>query len=321
MSCLGSFGPISLGDCGPKSKIQLDFNKISESVTSSVQQSNSESKSSVVLNQKQNVSIEGDCCDDLNIVQGLKVDTVDVTKMSDNFSSNIGSSIVNSLSNELEQNSKQITDLLGSTVGPNLSSSIKQTVSDYVKQESFKNAVKKSMKETFGDQGQNVRIQCGQRISAPGTGTGQRKVCNINQDFLFKQATNNILETVFKDISTNEQLNEVVNEAKQKSESEGKGLTDLVKSIFSGYAMIILGVVLIIFLPLIIFVIYKATKGRNAVKDLAKTATETSAALSSAAKEVTGNLTSAVNTLSAPGQGVSNTIAAFIKQYQRYKRY
>jgi len=141
------------------------------------------------------------------------------------------------------------------------------------------------------------------------------------QDFLFKQATNNILETVFKDISTNEQLNEVVNEAKQKSESEGKGLTDLVKSIFSGYAMIILGVVLIIFLPLIIFVIYKATQGRNAVKDLAKTATDTSAALSSTAKEVTGNLTSAVNTLSAPGQGVSNTIAAFIKQYQRYKRY
>jgi len=141
MSCLGSFGPISLGDCGPKSKIQLDFNKISESVTSSVQQSNTTSKTSTVLNQQQDVSIVGSCCDEINIVQGLKVDTVDVTKMSDDFSTNIGSSIVNSISSELEQNSKQITDMLGSTVGPNLSSSIKQTLSDYVKQDSFKNAV------------------------------------------------------------------------------------------------------------------------------------------------------------------------------------
>ena len=64
MSCYGSFGPISIGDCSAKSEVKVDTSSITKNISSSIQQSVSSvsSKTVAAQNLNFNVSNKALCC-------------------------------------------------------------------------------------------------------------------------------------------------------------------------------------------------------------------------------------------------------------------
>ena len=278
MSCYGSFGPISIGDCGAKSKIKVETTSVTKNISNNIQQSVSSISNKTVVNQNQNVMLKdaGRCCFPFKVKQGLKLNQIDTTKFKGDFATNTANKMSDTISNSLDQNTKQINDLLGSTVGPNLTMAIKNAVLKVTKSDKFKNSIQTKMSETFANQGQNVVITCSEsglvQTPPPPPGTKDPDTgklmpdqgCYVDQDFIFDQVTNNLMETLMKDVSEDEQVSKFSNEAKQKLELESKGLVGLVSSLTGPMMWVAIAVVvgLVLIVPLVIFAFRVKSKRR-----------------------------------------------------------
>ena len=267
MSCYGSFGPISIGDCGPKSSIKVETTSVTKNISNSIQQSVSSISSKTVVNQNQNVMLAegGKCCFPFIVKQGLKLNQIDTSKFKGEFATNTAKKMADTINNSLDQNTKQINDLLGSTVGPNLSMAIKQAVEKVSKSDSFKTSIQTKMNETFANQGQNVVITCSASglvatpkppsINPDNKQPMPDQGCYIDQNFIFDQVTNNLMETLMKDVMEDDQVSVIANEAKQKLELENKGFVSLAQAFTGPLMWVAIAVVvgLVIIVPLVIY--------------------------------------------------------------------
>ena len=276
MSCYGSFGPISIGDCGAKSSIKVETTSVTKNISNNIQQSVSSISNKTVVNQNQNVMLKdaGRCCLPFKVKQGLKLNQIDTTKFKGDFATNTAKKMADTINNSLDQNTKQINDLLGSTVGPNLSMAIKNAIKKVSESNSFKSSIQSKMSETFANQGQNIVITCSesglvQTPKPPSTNPDTKEPipdqgCYVDQEFIFDQVTNNLMETLMKDVMQDEQVNIIANEAKQKLELESKGLVGLVSSLTGPMMWVAIAVVvgLILIVPLVIFAFRVKSKRR-----------------------------------------------------------
>jgi hypothetical protein len=289
MSCYGSFGPISLGDCGPSAKLTIETDSMVKNTSSSIQQSMSSSTDRVMTVQQQNVDYRGQCCKPLVISQGMQLKLYNTSKFTDDFSTKVARTLVQGISSSLDNNQTQITDLLGSTVGPKFTGTIKTRAQNIAESSSFKNSIKTKFSETFGSQVQNIKIDCGENIDPPRPSPSNNPLnvnvdtgCYITQDFMFEKVTNDLFETLMRDLNEDSQVVDIVNEAKNTQKLEGKGLTDLAKAILGPLAMVIIAIVigLVIFIPLIIW----ALGGGKGVAEAAKGASEAAKGVSPVGK-------------------------------------
>jgi hypothetical protein len=264
MPCVGSFGPITLGDCGPSSKVKVDVSSVTQNISRSIQDSVSSVSSKSIAVQNQNVSLKGSCCKPFKVAQGLSIKQADTSKFSADFATKTAKNMSDNISSAVDQSASQITGLLGSTTGPKLTAAIKQAVKKVSESSSFKRSVQTKMSETFGSQNQNISIDCGENIPTPtppaSAGVGDTG-CYIDQNFVFEQVTNNLMETMMNDVMEDSQLGAIVAEAKQVSKTEGKGIDAVLDSVFGAYKWIIIAVIagIILFIPLIIW----AFKGKG----------------------------------------------------------
>ena len=281
MSCIGSFGPITLGDCGSSSKVKIETSNITKNISNSIQQSVSNVSDKSIAVQNQNVSLKGSCCKPFVVSQGLSIKQANTSKFSGDFASKTAKTMSDSINNSVDQSASQITGLLGSTVGPKLQSAIKNATLKIAQSDSFKKSIQSKMSETFGSQNQNISIDCGETIPTPPptNAPAQEKSklgdtgCYIDQNFVFDQVTNNLMETMMSDVMEDTQLTQVVNEAKQVMKTKSSGLEDLVSAFLGPYAMIIIAVVigLVIFIPLIIW----SLGGSKRVAEVTKAVSDT----------------------------------------------
>jgi hypothetical protein len=266
MSCLGSFGPITLGDCGPKSTLNVKTTtNISSAINDSLKSvSSQETKTAVIQNQDVTLlNKTSTCCSPFKVQQNFKVTIVDENKMTDSFVSQQVSKLSTELVNSLDQASKMTTGVLAGANGGSLKAAVESALNQSSVKNKMADTFRKAVKNTLAKQSQNVFINCAvDSPPPPPSSSGMIDTgCYIDQNFAFDMTTRNIMKGVFSALSEDVQVAKALNKIKQDNVSENKGLdtitgqiADVAKSFISGYTIIIIAVIaaVVLALPLLI---------------------------------------------------------------------
>ena len=271
MACYGSIGPISMGDCGPKSSLSVKTtSNVTNNLTESLKSLQS-SKTSTAILQDQDVTAlnKARCCFPLKVAQGLTAVIVDTNKMSATFKSQTSNKIVSDIKNSLQQSADTKLGVLATPAGANLKTAIENTLNTMNTSNKIANIVAEKVNNTLAKQNQKVLIDCGTSSlaaeltpSPPASSGLPDQGCYIDQNFVFQQTANNIMESVFNSISQNEDVKKAIAEVQQTQKTESAGLdtitgqiADVAKSAISGYTMIIIAVVaaIVLAIPILIF--------------------------------------------------------------------
>ena len=266
MSCLGSFGPITLGDCGPSSKLSVKTTtNISSAINDSLKSVSSQQTNTAVI-QDQNVMLDNKtstCCSPFRVQQDFKVTIVDENKMTDSFVSQQVSKISTELVNSLDQAAKMTTGVLAGANGPKLKASVESALNQTSVKNKIAETYRNAVKNTLAKQSQRVYINCAvDSPPPPPSSSGMPDTgCYINQNFAFDMTTRNIMKGVFNALTEDVGVARVLNQIKQENVSENKGLdtitgqiADVAKSFFTSGTIIIVAIIaaFILALPLLI---------------------------------------------------------------------
>jgi len=302
--CFATIGPIALGDCGNKTDIKIEKNRIIQNSSKSVQASMTSNQSSTVNLQQQKVNVlnkRPGCCDPLFISQEGNIKMINTNRDTTDMASSMISSITSEIESQLSAAQSSETDIASTPASQKLLMSVKESLTQINQSEDIKNSVKENMAETFNLQSQEVNIVCGDYPlpsppKAPVTGkddSGKTVTqtlpdtgCYITQDFLFEAVANNTFETVMKTIVENENVAKAVEEYDLEQKSKAKGLGAIVSSFFDAYKTTIIVVVigLVVALPLLIWAFSKmggsdplkaAAAAKQAAKEVASAAKST----------------------------------------------
>lgn len=260
MSCLGSLGPIQLGDCGSKSEMKVSTSSTSITNLNESLKSLQSQNSQVVLNQQQNVTLTNaaNCCHPFVVAQNMKAAIVDTSKMTAAFKSQTANTLVKDINNAISQVAE--TKSSGLVITPSQGASLKQSVSTALTKMNSTNKIadiiSEKVSKTIANQGQRVVIDCGSGVippPPPPPGTKDEKGntigangCYVTQDFVFSQITNNVMEAVFDSLSKDTEVTKVLNDIKQTNKKEDEGILDFTKIAIAIAAIV--GVVVLVFL-------------------------------------------------------------------------
>ncbi len=276
MACYGSIGPISMGDCGPKSSLSVKTtSNVTNNLTESLKSLQSQNSNTVIM-QDQTVDFKNAarCCKPFKVKQGLTAIIVDTSKMTASFKSQTSNKIVTDIKNSLQQAADTQMGLLATPAGANLKTAIENTLNTMNNTGKIADIVANKVTNSLAKQSQKITIDCGTspiadeitpepspeaKAANPQLGD---KGCYIDQDFVFQQTANNIMESVFNSISQNEDVKKAIAEVQQTQKTESAGLdtitgqmADVAKSLISGYKWVIIAVIagIVLFIPLIIW--------------------------------------------------------------------
>jgi len=237
-------------------KVEINYTTVSENVTNSIMESDIFTENTTVINQEQNVKIDGNCCNTIDISQSGVVKVIDTTKINIEMSFNVGNSIKNEVGKQLKNNQSKINSFLGNKRGEELTTLLNNSISKIIKTDTFKSSVVKSLNSTITNQNQNVNIICSEEIPMPNSKGG---VCKISQSFLIESSVNNTIETIMSDLISDPDINEFIN----KIDTETKiKLPEIRTKYWYEENYEYLKLILIIFIvPLLIRLIYNVLKG------------------------------------------------------------
>jgi len=217
----------------------------------------SDSDTSVMAIQNQNVRIIGNCCNPIVIDQTAQLKVISNESMTDEFLTNFSATLKTNLLNQFDQNASKIKNALGDARGGTMVATLKNAITKVMSRESFKNSVKFNMDKTFAKQSQDVNIICGDTIPQPSPpeysgipDTG----CYIGQNFLLEQVTNNVMEGVFKDVSEDPDVKSMMDELQADELRMKKGDEYGIerRSWFSEKRQWIMILLVVIFVPLML---------------------------------------------------------------------
>lgn len=265
MVCLGKIGFISLGDdCGksPSKSIKVNVNSTSITNLNQSLKSIQSQETNTSLNQVQNVSIKGACCQPLEISQGLKAVVVDESKMSVTFRTQMAKNLANDISSMMKGVEDNINNLLKNDRGTQLKAAVDMSLTKMNSENKIANIISEKVSNTVASQGQRVNIDCGSGDiptpsppeNIPDTG------CYITQSFIFEQVTKNVMEAVFNTVSNDDNVKNIL--ATISKEMEGKkdieeikvektintflGINKVLAGIIGGFLIFILIVVILV---------------------------------------------------------------------------
>jgi hypothetical protein len=276
MSCYGSIGPISMGDCGPKSSLSVKTtSNVTNNLTESLKSLQSQNSNTVIM-QDQTVDFKNAarCCKPFKVKQGLTAIIVDTSKMTASFKSQTSNKIVTDIKNSLQQSADTKMGVLATPAGANLKTAIENTLNTMNNTNKIADIVSTKVTNSLAKQSQKITIDCGTspiadeitpepsaeaKAANPTLGD---KGCYIDQDFVFTQTANNIMESVFNSISQNEDVKKAIAEVVQTQKTESVGLDTITGQIASVYKTliaggtiiyIVIGGLVILFIPLLIW--------------------------------------------------------------------
>jgi hypothetical protein len=264
MVCLGKIGFISLGnDCAPSSKsIKVNVNSTSITNLNQSLKSIQSQETNTALNQVQNVSIKGGCCQPLEISQKLKAVVVDESKMSVTFRTQMAKNLTNDISSMMKGVEDNINNLLKGDKGTQLKASVDMKLTKMNSENKIANIISEKVSKTVASQGQKVIIDCGSGdiptppppSSEPDTG------CYITQEFVFEQVTNNVMEAVFNTISNDSNVKNILADISREMEEAPKtenievnisidkflGINKVLAGIIGGFLIFVLVIVILL---------------------------------------------------------------------------
>ena len=208
MVCVGKLLGVSIGDCD-KGSSSL---KISTSDTSLNNLNNSlktlqSQNTNVTLNQIQNVSVTGNCCQPLIIAQNLKAIVIDNSKMNVSFMTQMAMNLTRDINKTMEGAETELNSKLKGNKGTNLKMSVENALKKMNNKNAIANIIQEKVSKTLASQSQKVYITCGETLKTPPPPPSSNLPdtgCYINQDFIFSQTTNNIMEAVFSALSSDD---------------------------------------------------------------------------------------------------------------------
>jgi hypothetical protein len=289
MSCYGTIGPIALGECGPKSSLSVKTtSSVTNNLTESLKSLQSQNSNTVIM-QDQTVDFKNAarCCKPFKVKQGLTAIIVDTSKMTATFKSQTQNKIVSDIKNSLQQSADTKMGLLATPAGANLKTAIENTLNSMVTSNKIADIVASKVTNSLAKQSQKITIDCGTspiadeitpepsaaaKASNPELGD---KGCYIDQDFVFTQTANNIMESVFNSISQNEDVKRAVAEVMQTQKTESAGLDAITGQFFGAWtniAMMVAGVIGLVVIIGLIVVFWPG--GNKSVEVLANKAVE-----------------------------------------------
>lgn len=288
MSCLGSLGPIQLGDCGSKSEMKVSTSNTSITNLNESLKSLQSQDSQVVLNQQQNVTLTNaaNCCKPFVVAQNMKAAIVDTSKMTTAFKSQVANTLVRDINNAISQVAETKSGALVLT--PSQGASLKQSVSTALTKMNSTNKIadiiSQKVSKTIANQGQKVVIDCGSGVIPPPPPPADAKDaqgntigangCYVTQDFVFSQITNNVMEAIFDSLSKDSEVSKVLNDIKQTNKKEDKGIIDAIFGAWTNIAIAIAAIVGLVFIVLI--AVFFWPSGNKTVEALSKSAAEVS---------------------------------------------
>jgi hypothetical protein len=268
MVCLGKIGFINLGDdCGksPSKSIKVNVNSTSITNLNQSLKSIQSQESNTVLNQVQNVTVKGACCQPLKISQDLKAIVVDESKMSVVFKTQMAKNLSNDISSVMKGVEENINSMLKSDRGTQLKAAVETTLTKMNSENKIANIISEKVSKTVASQGQNVYIDCGSgdvpTPKAPSSENMPDTGCYITQNFVFEQVTNNIMEAVFNTISNDDNVKKIISKISKEMDQKPKeeevkevpvsidtflGINKVFAGIIGGFMLFILIIVLLL---------------------------------------------------------------------------
>lgn len=219
MVCLGKILGVSIGDCD-KGSSSL---KISTTDTSLTNLNNSlktlqTQSTNTAVNQIQNVSIIGSCCQPLKISQNLKAIVIDNSKMNVSFMTQMALNLTKDINKVMEGAESEFNTKFKGNRGTNLKMAVENAMTKMNNKNVIANIIQEKVSNTLASQGQKVFIQCGGVLKTPPPPPSENMPdtgCYITQDFVFSQTTNNIMESVFSAISLDEGVANAIKDIKE----------------------------------------------------------------------------------------------------------
>jgi hypothetical protein len=252
--CFFQAGPISIGDCGPSSENIIKNKKITQSITSTVQNTMNSSSTTGITNQTQNVNINnarvGVCCGNITVGQSLQLKTIRKENIDVNFINNIKNSLKTDISAGLDAFMSDKREDIAPASLAKMKNSIENYVENYLSNSTNQNAIRNVATKTIANQTQNVNINCAE-LTNEATGQVMDPLnpgnCTINQAMVFETFAQDVVKNVFKNIGDNADVTSSVNEVASKMKTESKGLGSIISSLMSGFMIwiIVTGIVLV----------------------------------------------------------------------------
>ncbi len=270
MSCYGTIGPIALGDCGPKSSLSVKTtSSVTNNLTESLKSLQSSQSSTVILQDQDVTALNlARCCKPFRVKQGLTAVIVDTNKMSATFKSQTSNKIVTDIKNSLQQSADTKVGLLATPAGAKLKTAIENTLTTMNNTGKIAEIVADKVFNVLAKQNQKVLIDCGtsplaMEITPKPSAQGKAEYpeltdqgCYIDQNFVFQQTANNIMESVFNSISQNTDVKRAIAEVMQTQKTESAGIDAITGQFFgawSNIAMMVAGVIgLVVIIGLVV---------------------------------------------------------------------
>ena len=262
--CYGQFGPISIGDCGPKSENIVDTKSITQSISTTAQNSATSTDDRTIVVQGQNIVVNGkgpQCCNALNINQTANLKMYSQNKINNDFSNQISRTVIDNIDNKIDAVMESNKGALATDTAK-LKQVLKTATEKYFQNATNQNNIQALAKRTIANQNTNVVINCAEFYnSTTGKSFGPVQTdagCNINQQFVLDSFSLNVIDNVLKNISTETAVTQVMNELKSKLKSKSEGISDIISSYMA--PLIIGAIVLFIIIGVVLFFFLKSNK-------------------------------------------------------------
>jgi hypothetical protein len=219
MVCIGKILGMSIGNCDRgSSKVEIKATDTSINNLNNSLKSLQTQDTSVALNQIQNVSVTGNCCQPLIISQNLKAIVVDDSKMNISFMTQIAMNLTRDINKTMENSEVDLNNKFGGNRGTNLKVSVENALKKMNSKSAIANIIQEKVSKTLASQGQRVYITCGEELKTPPPPPSSNLPdtgCYVTQDFIFSQTTNNIMEAVFSALSLDDGIINAVKDIRQ----------------------------------------------------------------------------------------------------------
>lgn len=269
-----ALGPLSLGDCGSESKINITTQSLTSSITNSYTETIASSKTSTINISNQKVTLNGYTaskgCSNLIISQDIKLDLEANTTISNTTAQKMLKNLATTINNDIDQKMDQVKSALADVNNTSLIMNAKNIITKISEDTSVIKSAQDAVTETLSVSGQEVTINFGNlnnlnEILTEGTS------CKISQDIQAKIVATATLNTLIDALNSDTEMQEIQSKLEQDQKLKSKGaieaVGDVISSVFRGlftvYGVIVVAIV--IGIVLFWYFVLKNPEGTRAV--------------------------------------------------------
>lgn len=297
-----ALGPLSIGDCGSKSNINITTQSLTSSVTNSYKntvQTRKEDFTNVTRQKVRLVNYNASAgCKNLEITQTIDVSIETNTTLSDITARDMLSNLATTINNDIDQKMEQVKSALADVNNTALIMNAKTIITRISEDNNVINTVQEAITNSLTVTDQEIELIFGEIkdldkvvLEKDTSGT-----CKIAQDVRSKIVATATLNTLLDALNSDTQMQEIQYKLEQDQKLKSKGVIesvgDFVSSIFKGFFTVygIIAVAIVIGIVLFWYFVLKNPEGTKAVGQAAtsiiKQAGESGAQAAKAAAEL-----------------------------------